>query len=209
MKLSTLQTLAAVGAAGIFGLASVSAAEPQDSSMYFKFDAGANFVQDTDGSRKGPVLPTALLFTAEFDPGFRAGLGAGYNFNRYLGLEFESGFLYNEFKDTDSWLGQVPLLANVVLRYQNTSRLVPFIGGGAGAVVGILDLDELDDSDSQVLFAWQGLAGLNYKISDTTSVGLAYKYLGTESSNYDVAGFRWHFSEVHNHSVNLVFSWQF
>lgn len=208
MKLSTLQTLAAVGAAGILGLASASAAEPRDSSMYFKFDAGANFVQDTDGSRKAPATPT-VLFESEFDPGFRVGLGAGYNLNRYLGLELESGFLYNEIKDTDSWLGQVPFLANVVVRYQNASRFVPYIGGGAGAVIGILDLEELDDSDSQALFAWQGLAGLNYKISDTTSVGLAYKYLGTESSNYDVAGFRWHFSEVHNHSVNLVFNWQF
>ena len=208
MKLSTLKTWAAVWAAGLFGLAGVSAADPSDPNMYVKFDAGANFIQDTDGSRSAAPLPT-VLFNAEFDPGFRVGLGGGYNFHRYLGVEFESGFLYNEIKDTDSWLGQVPLLANLVLRYPNTSPLVPFIGGGAGAVIGILDLDELDDSDSEALFAWQGLAGLSYKVSDTTSVGLAYKYLGTESSTYHVAGFRWHLSEVHNHSVNLVFNWQF
>lgn len=54
-------------------------ANAADNGWYLNFAAGAN-------------APTVEYHA---DPGFRFSASGGYNFNKYLGLELETGFLYN------------------------------------------------------------------------------------------------------------------
>ena len=76
----------------------------------------------------------------KFDPGFRAGMAIGKQLTRHIAIEAEGGFHYNSIRSIedassdDGELYQVPVLGNLVLQFPNRTRLIPVIGGGAGAV---------------------------------------------------------------------------
>lgn len=144
----------------------------------------------------------------KFDPGFRVDLVGGYNISEAVALELEVGLIYNPFdvkykaygtftvddlvydswsysdkiKDLDLW--QIPILLNGVYTFQTESKLKPFLGVGVGGIFTIVDGDEWG-SDSDFTFAYQGMAGLNYELSECVDVGLAYKFLGTLDHKFD------------------------
>jgi opacity protein-like surface antigen len=174
--------------------------------FYVNFDAGANWVPDFEVSFDGGAETDVDL-----DTGFRGGVAFGYNLNRFFGLELESGFLYNEADGADAWLGQVPLIASVIFRHDNPSRFVPFVGAGAGGVAAIVSLEEgdADEDDSDIVFAWQFQGGMRYKISEHSSLGIAYKYLGTDSPEFSLGASDQDFDVIHNHSVVATFNLAF
>jgi opacity protein-like surface antigen len=180
------------------------AAEP---GAYFNFDAGVNLPQETEVTVRVPALGSARG-DLEFDPGFRFGLEGGYRFSEMIGLGLETGFIYNELKSTDTRLMHVPILANLVFRFENSSPVVPFIGVGAGGTVSMIEGE--GDSDSDVVPAWQGLAGLQFKLSDAMSAGITYKYLGINSPEFeDDGGAVVEFDTIHNHSILASLNWSF
>jgi opacity protein-like surface antigen len=134
----------------------------EDEGWYLNFGAGVN------------------LMSAEFnaDPGFRVSAAGGYNFNRYFGLELETGYLYNSLDPLDSGdpahLGQVPLMFNGVLRFANESDWVPSIGFGLGAAA----LFEEGTDGGAFTVTYQPMAGVHRVINENMSVGVRYKYLG-------------------------------
>ena len=178
--------------------------------MYVTIDGGANWIPNFDASFATPGGPEAEA-EIDLETGFRGGVAVGYNFNRFLGAELESGFVYNEAKDVDAWLGQVPLLANIILRYENTSRLVPFVGAGAGGVAAMLDLEEgdADESDSDIVFAWQLQGGVRYKFSEQSSFGVVYKYMGVDAPEFSLGASDQDFDTYHNHAVLASFNFSF
>ena|SRR5687767_13562550 len=99
----------------------------------------------------------------------------------------------------------------IVFRLENPSPLIPFIGAGAGGVVSSLDIDDLgaDDTDTDVVFAWQAQAGLHYRISDNMSAGITYKYLGIGNPEFDIEDASVELDEAHNHSILASFNWSF
>ena len=173
---------------------------------YAWIDAGATFIDDTyleaqeqpvwwnpDGSPAiGPG--STNRFNVAFDPGFWVGLGGGFEFNRWIALELESGFSWNSIASmnwiestgdtqvlsgyTDGSLYQVPLMPRVVLKYPialgNEQQLVPMIGGGAGVTFVGLDLDGL-----RILS--DGL-DTDFRTSDTES---AFTYQAFAGIRYD------------------------
>ena len=191
----------------VTGLVSAQAAQR---GPYMTLEAGANWIPNFDASFATPGGPEAEA-EIDLDTGFRGDLAVGYNFNRFLGVELQSGFLWNEAKDVDAWLGQVPLLANVILRYENTSRLVPFIGAGAGGVAAILDLEEgdADESDSDIVFAWQLQGGIRYKFNEQSSFGVVYKYMGVDAPEFSLGASDQDFDTYHNHAVLASFNFSF
>jgi opacity protein-like surface antigen len=122
-------------------------------------------------------------------------LEPGYNFltagSFTLGGEFETGIIYNDLhiaaaspypSTTRAGYSQVPFLANLVLKVRAGSRVVPYIGVGAGG-----DFSEAafhtpghwhhytisDETDS----AAQGLAGVRFRLNSFSEAGLGYKFL--------------------------------
>jgi opacity protein-like surface antigen len=205
MKRNTVKVIAGLVAGGGMFL-TTQAAEP---GPYLTFDAGANWVPDFEVSFEtaGEEDETDV----DLETGFRGGLAFGYNFSRFFGAELETGFVYNEGKDADAWLGQVPFLANLVFRHENPSRIVPFIGVGAGGVAAILDLEEgdADESDSDIVPAWQAKAGMRFNLSDRASLGVAYKYLGVNSPEFSLGDSDQDFDIIHNHAVVAMFNLSF
>ena len=180
------------------------AAEP---GAYFNFDAGVNLPQETEVTLTIPGLGSAQG-DLEFDPGFRFGLEGGYRFTEMVGLGLETGFIYNELKSADTRLMHVPILANLVFRFENSATVVPFVGIGAGGTVSMIEGG--GDSDSDVVPAWQGLAGLQFKLSDALSAGITYKYLGINGPEFeDDGGGVVEFDTIHNHSILASLNWSF
>ncbi|MBN2318958.1 MAG: outer membrane beta-barrel protein [Acidobacteria bacterium] len=77
-------------------------ANAADKGWYLNFGAGAN-------------IPTVEYHA---DPGFRLSVSGGYNFNKYLGLELETGFLYNHIQinigDIIDDIGDIPELEGIL-----------------------------------------------------------------------------------------------
>jgi opacity protein-like surface antigen len=162
-----------------------------EKGLYLNFAAGANWM------------------SAEFhaDTGFRLSAAAGYNFNKWIGLEFETGYIYNNTFTSRSLFGreitgpgvvlqQVPLLVNCVVRYENSSKIVPYVGFGVGGNF------VFNNDTSGFDFAYQPMLGVRYEINESMSVGLGYKYLGSGVAALFAA-------MEGNHSVMAEFNWKF
>src|SRR4051794_11773371 len=187
-----------------------------DEGGYLNGGIGLNIVNDFKFTAPG-FGPGKV--TAEMDPGFRFSVAGGYRFNPMISAELETGFIFNQmdaisvpggsFDVDDVSVSHVPFLGNVVFRFENSSRIVPFIGAGAGGVLSMLDLDDDDldsnESDSDFVFAWQAFAGVVYKINDSMSAGVTYKYLGVDRPEFRIEGDRFKFDTVHNHSILATF----
>jgi opacity protein-like surface antigen len=164
--------------------------------------------------------------TIKFDPGFRFSAAGGYNFCPFVGVEMETGFIYNEF-DTVNGLGNldaafyhVPIMGNLVLRYdQPNCPVIPYIGGGAGGDFSAFYLNRVSTesvfadggSDTSLNFAWQAFGGVRFKLSDKMSIGGAYKYYSVEGSSWDFAGIKnaIQAGRANSHSFLVDFSMSF
>jgi OmpA-OmpF porin, OOP family len=181
-----------------------------EQGFFVGLDAGVALGQDVALTRvNGQDLPLSFNmagFSTTLDqPKFQLGTGtrldlmAGYNFSESLALELETGFLYNPIntlttsgvffgvpftEDTplDLNLWQVPLLANVVYTIPLHSNFKPFIGAGAGGIWSIISGEGSTEYD--FTFAFQGLAGVKYVLSDRADIGVVYKFLGTLSHDF-------------------------
>jgi opacity protein-like surface antigen len=129
------------------------------------------------------------------DPGFRVDMIGGYNITDSIAIEVEAGVLYNSFdkislsgtvdgvpfavsqKLSDMNLWQVPILLNGVYTFQLDSKFKPFLGAGAGGIFTIVEGN--NDSENDFTFAYQGMAGVKYQISESMDIGVTYKFLGT------------------------------
>lgn len=192
-------------------MALVLPAKAADPGPYFNASAGANWAADADlgGDASGKM---------KTDVGFRFSAGVGYNLNKNWGVEFDTGWVWNSinkfggvsFSDDNSF-EHIPFIINAVYRYTIGAKLETYIGGGVGGVYSHLTIDQgpVDDDDGDVVFGWQAMAGVRYLISETMSVGVGYKYLGTAEGEYDIQGARIKIDSVHNHTFAAVFNWKF
>jgi len=132
-------------------------------------------------------------FAVEFAPGIIWNKMSSYNLqlngtidttsaSTTLPLDIEGGYY------------QVPLVVNFIFKIPTNSPWVPYIGGGIGASFTYMnwtrasygsvseDLSNVDGSCWSL--AYQGIAGLDYKITDEISLGLKYIFTGTGNQNF-------------------------
>lgn len=198
MKLSKIALTVIVAAAvATPALRTSAAASGKDTGPYLTLDAGVNIMQDVTVEKKSGNS------TAQMDPGFRVGLIGGYNLNEWAAVELETGFMYNGVKDSDTWVGGIPVLGNVVVRYQNDSKFVPYLGAGAGGAYTMVQGGGSDQSD--FVFAYQAKLGVAYKINDNMAVDVGYKFFGTAEQSYD----NFKLKDVYAHFIGLSFTWKF
>lgn len=191
--------------------------------LYLNADAGPAFADDVKVHRF--LVPTRGA-KLELDPGARLSVAAGYNINEYVGAQLETGFIYNNVKgvkgggDIDAGLSHVPLLANLLVRYdQPDCKWVPYAGAGVGGDSSIIALDHVrapdgrvvDGSASDVVFAWQAFAGVRYKFTEKMSIGGGYKFFSASGASWDVrhssGDIKTGSAQVHSFGVD--FTWNF
>lgn len=172
----------------------------QSQGFYFNTDIGVALADEVKLNQYfGPTGGTKL----DFDTGVRLSASGGFNFNPFLGIEAETGLIYNSVKGVvggggiDASLSHFPMMINAVVRYdQPRSKWVPYAGVGAGGDASVITLNNVggnniiaDGSDTTIAFAWQAFAGLRYRLNRQMSVGAGYKYYSVDSASWDFAGF--------------------
>ena len=176
-----------------------------DSATYFHFDVGPNFLQKTR-----QTFSDGFERDLKWDMGFRVSIAQGFNLTSWAAIELETGFLYNEWEDNDDeWVGNVPILANAVFKYE-IGRVTPFIGvGGGGSIFLAKTAFFQNDSDYYLVAAWQGQAGLRYNIGQDLAIGVVYKYLGTTNPEFELFDSTFKFHNVRNHYVGVQLHYNF
>jgi OmpA-OmpF porin, OOP family len=190
---------------------------------------GPSFYQD--GTLKQFTIPGIYNGLANqpvrYDTGFTFSAAFGYAFNKYVGLDFETGYLYANINNVtgyfsnNSYIANVPLLVNCTLSLPIPHTiLVPYIGGGGGGSVSFFNANAFGDqsgnaafnTESDTVYAYQGFAGLNFKLSQEISVGIGYKYFATGDPTFSYPpgpNLNISFKGVRTHSIMFTFQAKF
>ena len=166
--------------------------------FYVNLHGGPRYLEDANLSRDphGEPLDVGRL---HFDNiGGTVGIAGGYDWDNGLGLETEFAYRSNgldhdvfhgDSTDLDGTLSSYTLLANVYYRIDTGTDFMPYVGGGVGISLLDLDMKRGDEGrfhalDTDTQFAYQGIAGLAYTITRHWSVGVEYRFFGTQDPSF-------------------------
>ena len=208
-----------------FSFFAMVAAHAQAERVYFRFDVGPAWSQETDLDE----FATEIVDGAElrFDTGLRLSVAGGYQVTDWFSAELETGFIYNSAdlrginSDGEIDISRAPILANVVFQCPKSAPFIPFFGAGLGGAASVLYADDVtigattaDGSFGDFVFACQAFAGLRYAINEQMSLGLIYKYFYSDASDWepdlsigtsgDIA-----VDSIQTHSVGFTFNFDF
>jgi outer membrane protein OmpA-like peptidoglycan-associated protein len=172
------------------------------------------------------------LGSMDFDTGWAALGTIGYGFEKNWRVEFEVGYRSN---DVDAYFAGKPsyialeeqislpmyntrngefdewtFMVNVIYDVPLTDKLDLNIGVGAGA-----DFADFDDSssvnDDDWNFAYQGIVGLSYALSDRLDMTLTYRYLNVDSPSFSATTRygteTYALEDVEKHSLTVGLRW--
>jgi len=212
---SFLTPLLIAGSLYTLGLPSAVRAQelgPYVLGPYLKADGGVDIISGPDFKVGGSSGDLSL------DTGYRVDGVAGYGLSRWLAVELEGGLIDHSVSsltlrgltihpEGDSTFTEVPLLANVVFRYENPTDYVPYIGLGAGGVFSELKFS--GDKDNDTVFALQAKVGLIYKLQEQAWLDVGYKFLGTAEQSYSISGMTLKTDQVYSHFFGVSVIWKF
>ncbi len=195
MKSYLLSALALVTAALLFPQPCLAQYPDNSAGFYLHVGGGPAFTED---SKITEFTGFSTGNKINYRTGFAFEGAAGYAFNPWLSTELETGWIGNEidhiqgFTVNDTFLYNVPLMANVTLRYPIPRTIItPYIGAGAGGSVTVFATDNISngavtlfDPEDDAVFAYQFFAGVRFDINESMSLGVGYKYFATENSSF-------------------------
>ncbi|VBB69834.1 Outer membrane protein A precursor [invertebrate metagenome] len=135
--------------------------------------------------------------------GIRGLLSSGFTFKSGLRTELEAGYQDNVSTAAAS------LMSNVFYDFRGSSNFVPYIGAGVGGLWVHFAEGALATGTSNFTFAYQGIIGVDYTITETLHSFVDYRYSsmrGTGSSMQD--GGTVH-ARYGTHGVMLGLRWSF
>jgi len=105
-------------------------------------------------------------------------------------------------------INNVDLMGNLYYDFHTGTRWTPYVGGGIG--LAAVDADHIGTltnggnyNDSDVAFAYQGIAGVSYEIADHWSVAADYRYTRTTNPSFKVIGGK---ADFDNAAHNIILS---
>lgn len=183
---------------------------------YVGVSAGALFANDTDQSISGSLsgVPVSGAGKLRFKPGFMIDLRVGYNINPYLAVEGDVGYARYSYDKVEgqltagtlsvngsqfdghvsNWLG----FMNAIVTPLGRSTFTPYLGAGVGfsayeATVNAISVNGLgritvDSKTTNTDFAANALAGFDYAVTDSVSIGARYRFIWTDSATSSKTG---------------------
>lgn len=160
---------------------------PNESYWYASLHGGIKFGEDWDDDWDNEDI------TLEFDKGWRIGATIGYSLSSLFAIEGEVSYMQQEWDPDraapallaadccdDGDLSIVTGMVNLVAGKVIADWVRPYVGAGAGlAHVAFNDVEpaafDLDDSD--LVFAAQGFAGLDFMVGQFFAIGARYRIL--------------------------------
>lgn len=195
-------------ATALIGVASVaSSAVAQDTTPGGYVLGGAGLSLLSNAATRGSVNATH-----EFDPGWM-GLGAiGHAFENGFRLEGELGFRRNNVDNGPGSAQAWTVMGNALYDFRTGSRFTPYVGVGIGGARLRFDnvsagATSIDDSDT--VLAYQGLAGITYRLDSNIRLDLGYRYLGTDKPSFRTRAGGSAESEYDDHAIVLGLRYRF
>jgi len=171
-----------------------------DSGAYLSLRGGISLLQDSDMTIEVAGVGQ-IPATLEYDPGWLAGIAGGYEFGNGFAVEGEFTYrqngvdqeqLFGMTLPIDGFERSYALMANGYYRLDTGTFVTPYIGGGVGGALLVVDADSGSGnfSDDSIEFAYQAMAGVAAEITPQVSAGLEYRYFATTSPSFSdsVAG---------------------
>lgn len=153
------------------------------------------------GVNLGITLPTDSDVTEAGYPGATAAYDNGFAFGASLGRKMGSGRLeaelgYKSFDlnqisvngfgsaNVDGNASVLSLMGNGYFDFDTSSAVKPFVMGGLGFAKISLDSTDLDANEDDTVFAFQLGVGLGFAVNETTTLDIAYRYMGTTEADF-------------------------
>jgi OOP family OmpA-OmpF porin len=173
--------------------------------FYLSLEGGGGTVEDWEHTRTKwtPCGPEEKQARATFDANIAAFGAVGYAIGQWR-IELEGGYRQNDIasyikegwiprwvaeyhNDPSGELDEASLMANVIYDIRVFERFSVALGVGAGGDYSRFKLDThwapIDEGDTH--FAYQGLAGMNYAITDATVVFVNYRFTDVSDISFD------------------------
>ena len=150
------------------------------------------------------------------DPGFAGILSGGYQFDNNWRVQGEFAARLNQVEDItgtgaaapiDGSVNVYSLMADAIYGIPTGTKFTPYVGAGAGiAWVDANDVATIlgttvDDTDT--VFAYQGIAGVEYDISSNLKAALDYRYFRTAETSFTAVSSADVDGNYENHTVTL------
>lgn len=167
---------------------------------YVQFNAGAAFSPSFTLNEQNNNFfgSSSFSYKEDYDTGYTGSVAIGYRIADQFRLEAEGiyqsnarnkfnetfSFVSPNFSDSQSFSGDLKgqrersaFLLNGYYDFKNSTAFTPFITAGMGGYHIRLKTAN-GSSDNDLDFAWQAGAGVNYKLNDSISFDLKYRYFG-------------------------------
>ncbi|MEX2649951.1 MAG: outer membrane beta-barrel protein [Alphaproteobacteria bacterium] len=156
----------------------------QEQGWYLGIGGGVDLGSDID------VTGTGIATDAELDLGFAAVGTIGYAYGNGIRTELELGYRANDVGDISGVAGgggdtdTINAMVNALYGFDTESDFTPYVGAGVGWLrhgfdnVTPIGGGFIDDDDGG--FAYQGIAGLGYALTETIELFIDYRYLRSE-----------------------------
>lgn len=158
------------------------AAATLTTGAYVFGDVGPNWLRDAHTS--------GVNTTYSYDTGPAVVLGAGWGFGNGIRVEGELGHRGNDVDNTVGHTSATSVMANALYDFDTGTRFTPYVGVGTGfAHIRFHDVGapgtSIDGGDTE--WAYQGILGLTYQLSDRWKADANYRYFGTERPDFTAA----------------------
>lgn len=123
---------------------------------------------------------------ASMDTGWNLGARYGAYLDNYglpSGLALEGDLFYNQahYSNTPAHLDSGSLMANLIYHVNTDGPLNVYGGAGVGGVMTQLSTGATQDS--QTVFGWQAIAGVEHPLNPDTSLFAEYRYQNAHAAN--------------------------
>jgi opacity protein-like surface antigen len=198
---------------------------PPGAGPYFRAGIGPTIFQDSELKGFNVFGNTGPSAPVSYDVGVAFNGAVGWAFNQYVGIDFDTGYIWGRMNSVQNYqangstMGNVPFMGNLTLSLPIPhTNIVPYIGGGAGGADSIFNAHNFQDnalgspgqgyyvdgSASDVVFAWQAFAGVRFMLNPSLSLGLGYDFFFTGNPTFSGGGASTEFQGVRTHSILLT-----
>lgn len=170
----------------------------EDHKTYIQLNGGVAFAQPFSEGRElcGPFGCESFSYQEKTDTGFASSIALGYHLTEQFRLEGEAVYQTNDLNkftfSTSSFVSKnlfsaalqgererTAFLLNAYYDFKNTSAFTPYFTAGIGGYhlrIKSSRFNPRPSRENDLDFAWQVGAGLNYRLNDTISFDLKYRY---------------------------------
>lgn len=168
-----------------------ASAEERTPSLYLGLGGGGNFMHDADIDGGG------INTEADYDSGVAAAITLGFKRADGFRSEFEVAGRTNDVDQlkgmgsADGDVDALTFMGNILYDFQRFGKFKPYLGVGIGLARvrfdGVRPIGGGVINDHDMAFAFQGIAGLSFDLTDRFEVFGDYRYLGTTDLDVQVA----------------------